>query len=332
MRTLALTVGIVLGACLIAAEPAKTPKLVSVKKVWDQAPHNAFTDLIRHRDRWYCAFREGAGHASGAGVIRILVSADGEKWEAAGLLEEKDIDLRDPKLSVTPDGGLMIVGGAAVPASRDPVKDHHSFVSFSKNLKDWSKPQRVLGSWQWLWRVTWHKGTAYGVAYQWDPKDPNNAKRYGAFLSKSSDGIKFEKVAEFEIPNATEASLAFAGDTMYCLQRRDGKPNTAMLGKSEPPYTQWTWKDLGMYYGGPHLARLPDGSWLAVGRLIEEGKPQTAVCRLDVNAGTLKPVLTLPSGGDTSYPGLVWHEGQLWISYYSSHEKKSSIYLARVEP
>ena len=33
---------------------------------------------------------------------------------------------------------------------------------------------------------------------------------------------------------------------------------------------------------------------------------------------------------DTSYPGLVWHEGQLWVSYYSSHEGKTSIYLARV--
>ena len=47
--------------------------------------------------------------------------------------------------------------------------------------------------------------------------------------------------------------------------------------------------------------------------------------------GEYDPVLTLPSGGDTSYPGLVWHDGLLWISYYSSHEgKKSAIYLAKV--
>src|SRR5205085_7380324 len=43
-----------------------------------------------------------------------------------------------------------------------------------------------------------------------------------------------------------------------------------------------------------------------------------------------EPVLTLPSGGDTSYAGLVWHEGLLWVSYYSSHEGKASIYLAKV--
>jgi hypothetical protein len=133
------------------------------------------------------------------------------------------------------------------------------------------------------------------------------------------------------VPNPTEATLVFDGDTMYCLQRRDGKPNSALLGVSKAPYTDWTWNDLGAYFGGPNFIHLPDGSWLAAGRRIEQGKAQTVLCRLDVKEGALRPVLTLPSGGDNSYPGLVWHGGKLWISYYSSHEDRSSIYLARVE-
>ena len=44
-----------------------------------------------------------------------------------------------------------------------------------------------------------------------------------------------------------------------------------------------------------------------------------------------EPVLSVPSGGDNSYPGLVWHDGLLWMSYYSSHEGKSAIYLARIK-
>jgi hypothetical protein len=28
---------------------------------------------------------------------------------------------------------------------------------------------------------------------------------------------------------------------------------------------------------------------------------------------------------------MVWHEDLLWISYYSSHEGKTSIYLAKVK-
>lgn len=57
----------------------------------------------------------------------------------------------------------------------------------------------------------------------------------------------------------------------------------------------------------------------------------TVVCELDVTKGELKPLLDLPSSGDSSYPGLVWHDNLLWVSYYSSHEGKSAIYLARVK-
>ena len=43
------------------------------------------------------------------------------------------------------------------------------------------------------------------------------------------------------------------------------------------------------------------------------------------------PALWLPSGGDCSYPGMVEHDELLWLSYYSSHEGKTSIYLAQIE-
>ena len=45
---------------------------------------------------------------------------------------------------------------------------------------------------------------------------------------------------------------------------------------------------------------------------------------VDPETGKVDELLTLPSGGDTSYPGLVMHDGQLWISYYSSHDGKSA--------
>ena len=42
-------------------------------------------------------------------------------------------------------------------------------------------------------------------------------------------------------------------------------------------------------------------------------------------------IYVLPSGGDTSYPGFIVIEDELWVSYYSSHEaKNASIYLAKV--
>ena len=43
------------------------------------------------------------------------------------------------------------------------------------------------------------------------------------------------------------------------------------------------------------------------------------------------PAAKLPSGGDSSYAGLLWHNGLLWISYYNSHSGKTSIYLAKAK-
>jgi hypothetical protein len=99
---------------------------------------------------------------------------------------------------------------------------------------------------------------------------------------------------------------------------------------AKPPYTDWTWRDLGIRIGGPQILALPDGRYVAAARL-HEPKSHTALAWFDPEAGTLKPFLLLPSSGDTSYPGLVWHDGKLWVSYYSSHEGKTSIYLAKVK-
>ena len=74
------------------------PALLGVARIWDGGTHNAFTDLIRWRDRWYCTFREGDAHVGGEGRIRVLTSADGERWTSAAWIGEAGIDLRDPKL------------------------------------------------------------------------------------------------------------------------------------------------------------------------------------------------------------------------------------------
>ena len=56
---------IVISGVLSSLVPAAEPELVSVKKIWDQGKHNAFTDLIRWQDKWYCTFREGDAHVGG---------------------------------------------------------------------------------------------------------------------------------------------------------------------------------------------------------------------------------------------------------------------------
>lgn len=303
-----------------AKEPAKAEQ-VAVGKIWDKGRHNAFTDLVRFRDRWYCVFREGKGHVAPDGAIRVLVSDDGKKWESAALIRSETMDLRDPKITRTPDGRLQLCAAGALHKPKDFT--HQSLVWFSKDGRDWGEPIEVGDPNFWLWRVTWHKKTAYGIGYS---AGKNKAIR----LYKSSDGRKYETLVEtlYDQGFPNESTLLFLpDDTCLCLLRRE--KGNALLGSAQPPYKEWTWKDLGRRIGGPNLIRLPDGRLIAVVRLYD-GKVRTAVCAVDAEAGKLDELLTLPSGGDTSYAGLAWHEGRLWISYYSSHEGQTRIYLAQV--
>jgi hypothetical protein len=298
----------------------------SVRKIWDEAAHNAFTDLVRFDSRWYCVFREGAAHVSADGAIRVLTSADGEKWETAAVIRSAEGDLRDPKICVTPGKELMLTGAEAIRKGSD-VR-HQTYVWFSTDGKSWGERVRIGDPDYWLWRVTWHKSKAYGVGYA----TRRDGERDPLRLYQSTDGKEFERLKDklFDQGAPNETSLIFLeDDTCYCLLRRDGTPNNALLGTASPPYTEWDWKDLGKRIGGPHMVRLPDGRIVAAVRLLD-GKARTSLCWLDPKAGTLDEFVKLPSGGDTSYAGLVWHDERLWVSYYSSHEGKTSIYLAKV--
>jgi len=320
-----LLLACLLPVALFAADDYPKAVLVDAKLIWDKAPHNAFTDLIRFKDRWYCVFREGKAHVSPDGALRILTSADGEKWESAALVTSDNSDLRDAKITITPDGRLMLAGAEAI--TTPDGKNHQSLVWFSDDGKTWSPKHKVGDLDNWLWRITWHKGNAYGFGYGC------GAAERSLRLYKSTDGTDFQSLihkvdVEGTYPN--ETSIVFLpDDTAYCLLRQDGKPNSGYLGTSHPPYTQWDWKKLGVRLGGPDMIQLPNGRFVAVVRLYD-APVRTSVCWLDPETGTLTEALKLPSGGDTSYAGLVWHDEQLWVSYYSSHEGKTSIYLARV--
>ena len=315
-----------------------------VKKIWDGGKHNAFTDLIRFKDRWYCTFREADAHVGGDGKLRVLASADGDRWESVALLAEKGIDLRDPKLSITPDGKLMIVAGGSVYEGKK-LLGRQPRVAFSKDGKDWTATKRVLAEGDWLWRVTWHDGKCYGVSYdasQRDTKEAKEAAKTGKTepgpadwklkLVVSTDGEKFDLLTHLDVPgHPNETTLRFTpGGEMVALVRREGGNQKGWVGTSRAPYKEWAWKELPARIGGPNFVFIPDGPTVAGVRLYDD-KVRTALCLLDAKGGKLEEALKLPSGGDTSYAGLVWHDGLLWVSYYSSHEGKSAIYLAKVK-
>ena len=134
----------------------------------------------------------------------------------------------------------------------------------------------------------------------------------------------------FDDGQPNETSIVFQPDeTALCLLRRDGNPASAKLGVARPPYTDWQWRDLGVKIGGPHMIRLPDGRVVAAVRLYDTSV-RTSLTWVDPESGRLSEFLKLPSGGDTGYAGLAWHDGVLWVSYYSSHQGQTCVYLAQV--
>lgn len=305
------------GGLVSAAEP----EIVSVKKIWDRGAHNAFTDLIRFGDRWWCTFREAEAHGGSIGRVRVIVSDDGLDWRSAALVEQDGIDLRDPKLSVMPDGRLMLILGGSVYDDQGKYRTRAPRVAFSKDGRQWTEPKKLLAEDHWLWRATWHKGLAWSVSKLGEGGHPRRGMLY-----RSRDGLVWEWVTEFVLPNntwnASETTLRFMPDGELIALTR---PH--WIGTSRPPYTEWQWTKMKENIGGPNFIRLPDGSLWAAGRRYGE-KKTTVLARMTRDG--YEPVLTLPSGGDCSYPGMVWHDGLLWISYYSSHEGKTSIYLAQV--
>jgi hypothetical protein len=303
------------------------PVLVEARKIWDRAPHNAFTDLLRSRDRWYCVFREGQAHVSSDGTIRVISSPDGATWSPVALLTRPQADLRDPKIVATPDGRLMIVAAAARDRKPNGDAKHQSIVWFSPDGQTWDEGHDAADPDFWLWRLAWRGGEAHGVAYG------TTASNEYVRLYRSRDGLKYEPLVDnlFSAESPSEAGLAFLDDgTLLCLLRRDKGSRTGMLGTARPPYTAWTWRDLGVPIGGPQMIRLPDGR-LVAGVRLHDKKVRTSLGWVDPREATFREFLSLPSGGDTSYPGLVWHGGLLWVSYYASHEGRTSIYLAKAK-
>jgi hypothetical protein len=305
---------------VLGSSPAADPEIVSVKMIWDRGSHNAFTDLVRFQDKWFCTFRESDAHVGGDGKCRVLTSKDGEKWEPVALIEEKGIDLRDPKLSVTPDNRLMLLAGGSVYEGKT-LKGKQPLVAFSADGKTWSATKRVLSEGDWLWRVTWHDKVCYGVAYD---------SAFTVRLVKSTDGEQFADVAKLNVPDRpNEATVRFQKDgTMVALVRREGGNQHGWVGSAKAPYTDWTWAELADRLGGPEFVVLPTGDMWAGTRQHRGKETKTVFGRLTLNG--FEPKLTFDSGGDTSYPGMVWHEGMIWMSFYSSHEGKAKIYLAKV--
>ena len=325
-----LTCSLAFGFCQFKANAQINTEKVIVCKIWSNEYHNAFTGLLFFNGSFYCSFRQGKNHAGwDNGVIRIIKSKDGVKWESVAVLERDGYDLRDPKLSVTPQGQIMIIMGGSV--YKDGKRQSMlSQVSFSdKNGTDFSSPVAINVEKKnrtkndWMWRVTWHNKTGYAVLQRVDPRT--------SLLFKTRNGRKYKLITDFSEKisgGPGESTIRFLPDgEMFMMVRR--RTGNGLWGRSKPPYLDWEWIETDVRLGGPDFVSLNDKYFIAGTRVANSQPHYTGLFLVD-KEGNFTEIYKLPSGGDNSYPGIVIENNKIYVSYYSSHEGNASIYFAEI--
>lgn len=313
----------------------------SVNKIWGNGSYCAFTSLIKYKGTYYCTFREGESHifdkqGKAEGKIRILASKDGNKWSSVFFEGEAGLDFRDPKLSITPDGRLMVNIGCSIYQDRK-LTAQLPYVIFSNDGKQFTTPHIVSldipkgQTNNWLWRTTWQGDTGYAVNYCHlaDGKS-------GLQLMTTKDGKHYKILTSLNIPDfPNESTIRFLpSGKMTMIVRRDGGDCVGYWGISSPPYTEWTWKKMNFRLGGPDFLVLNEDKIILGSRSYYiSNHCKMALYKGNVQ-GDFQEVCILPSGGhsgDSSYPGLLIEGNELWVSYYTSLESdKTSIYLAKL--
>ena len=312
----------------------------NVRRAFHNGEHNAFTDLCWFRGKIYLTFRSCPdGHmVFPSSTIRVLVSEDlGKQWREVHRFSVAKRDVRDPHLLVF-QGKLFVYSGTWYcgdgPPKQREANQMLGYGAVSSDGESWEGPDILEGTYgHYVWRAAEHGGKAYLCGRR--KKDfaelavtsEQGRRITESAMLESADGIAWRTRSLFQREWGNETAFQFASDgSVIAVARTVGN---AQLCKSEPPYEQWTRTDLGRYVGGPLLARW-QGRYVVGGRHMTDDQPAvTALYWLD--AGRLEEFARLPSGGDNSYPGLVeLPSGEALVSWYSSHEEGTAIYLAEL--
>lgn len=330
----------ILGLALLVSSLAAQAEDISysVNRIWgDGSRHCAFTSLISFNGTYYCAFREGYSHIFNAegeadGKVRIISSTDGRQWSSVTVISEAGSDLRDPKLSITPDGRMMVIMARSIYKEKK-LQSTHSLVTFSSDGRKFTPLQETKitngrqHNVEWLWRMTWHEGRGYTVSYNRDGSERDLR------LLSTSDGVNYSVMKTFRLqdePNESTVRFTADGRMLIFVRRESGRQSTLLL-TAPAPYKDWQQKDLGFFCGGPDAIVLDSGNIVLGGRSTYIPRRPKAVLYLGSDSGIFEERLVLPSGGDCSYPSFLKVGDELWVTYYSSHEAGSpSIYLARI--
>lgn len=343
----AIAVAMVFGTRYANAEAENTPPKVraaSVRRIFHNGEHNAFTDLCRFHGKLYLTFRSCPdGHmVHPTSRILILSSVDGGQWQEVHRFHVSLRDTRDPHFLVFKDRlfvytGTWYSGEKTIPPAEYDLNKHLGYAAWSDDGTAWHSPILLEGTYgHYIWRAAAHDGKAYlcgrrKIDFAEGPR--GEGREVESLMLESDDGLTWRKRAVFQEIAGDETAFLFQSDgSVLGIGRRNGP---AQLLRAQPPYSGWQRSELELPIGGPLLAKWGT-KYLVGGRKTDKAGSKTALFWLVNNQ--LQEFAELPSGGDNSYPGFVeLTPDRALLSYYSSHEldaagkPMTAIYLAELE-
>ncbi len=333
-----LIVVLMLCICLASCEKTVEPPtdITSLQKfvVWNEAPTNAFTDLINYNGAYYCVFREASSHISYDGRLRVIKSANGINWNSFSLLSLPDKDLRDPHFFYDNNNSLSITANAR------NKKDQRETVIYKLQNSNFIQSKNInVDNDYWLWSFSRFKDSLYTIGYNTFQPCFNSIEsqkpKIALFKNVDPACTSFSNVTvenlinnNFHCPN--EASIVFTPDSNLIAIVRDAPAlGKSHFGISKFPFKNWTWKEFPYYVRGPKLALLPDGNlFLCAGSMIDVDKTYYAI--INPQDFSVEKIKFFPSAGDSGYPGVIIEGSTALVSYYSSYQGNSRVYIVRI--
>lgn len=328
-----------------AADKLPQVRVLSVRQVFHNGEHDAFTDLVRYQGKFYLTFRSCPdGHMvfPSASII-VLASDDARQWKQVHRFQVEQRDTRDPHFLIFRDKLFVYTGtwysGPTKLAREDyDLNKHLGYAAYSEDGTKWQGPIMLEGTFgHYIWRAAACGDKAYlcgrrKAGFAVGPR--GEGKQVESLMLESDDGLIWRKRALFQETAGDETAFLFEPDgSVLAVGRRGNAP--AQLLRSRPPYSHWDRKDLDRFVGGPLVVKWGDRYVVGGRKTTKETGPKTSLCWLV--GDQLHEFAEFPSGGDNSYPGFVeLAPGRALVSYYSSHERDASgkpitaIYLAEL--
>ena len=194
--------------------------VTSVRQLFNDGNHNAFTDLCRFRNRLFLTFRSCPdGHMLfTSSRIVVLSSSDGTDWEQVHAFSVANRDVRDPHFLVF-DDKLFVYSGAwwvnPDDADEQDVNDHLGFCVWSEDGDSWHGPRMLEGTHgHYIWRAAARDGMAYLNGrrirnFDVIPRRAEPSEYMESWLLHSGDGFNWVPLSRIQAAHGDETALLF---------------------------------------------------------------------------------------------------------------------------